>query len=187
MLSVMGEFGKDLCDQQLGMSRRRLLRVGSSGILGVTLGSMLQMKARAEDAGISGGPGWGRAKSVVLVYLQGGPSHLDLWDPKPEAPDNVKSIFQPIETKVPGVHFTEILPNLAKINDKLTMIRSIGYTPNGLFNHTDAMCPKTAQSFFNDLKITYFRNSRCKCGLTNGNRSAKPEDVHKIARDRSRR
>lgn len=139
MLSVMGEFGKDLCDQQLGMSRRRLLRIGSSGILGVTLGSMLQMKARAEDAGISGGPGWGRAKSVVLVYLQGGPSHLDLWDPKPEAPDNVKSIFQPIETKVPGVHFTEILPNLAKINDKLTMIRSIGYTPNGLFNHTAAI------------------------------------------------
>src|SRR6185295_16649485 len=94
---------------------------------------------QAEESKIGGGPGWGKAKSVVLIYLQGGPSHLDLWDPKPDAPDNVKSIFQPIPTKLPGVNFTEILPNLAKINDKFTMMRSIGYTPNGLFNHTAAI------------------------------------------------
>lgn len=139
MLSILGQRAKDLCDRQLGMTRRDLLRVGGSGMFGMTLGSMLQMKAQAEEARIAGGPGWGKAKSVVLIYLQGGPSHLDLWDPKPDAPDNVKSIFQPINTKLPGVSFTEILPKLAQINDKFTMIRSLGYTPNGLFNHTAAI------------------------------------------------
>lgn len=139
MLSLLGQRAKDLCDRRQGMSHRDVLRVGGSGMFGLTLGSMLKMQAQAEESKISGGPGWGKAKSVVLIYLQGGPSHLDLWDPKPDAPDNVKSIFQPIATKLPGVNFTEILPKLAQINDKFTMIRSLGYTPNGLFNHTAAI------------------------------------------------
>lgn len=139
MLSLLGQRAKDLCDRRQGMSRRDVLRVGGSGMFGLTLGSMLKMQAQAEETKIAGGPGWGKAKSVVLIYLQGGPSHLDLWDPKPDAPDNVKSIFQPIATKLPGVNFTEILPKLAQINDKFTMIRSLGYTPNGLFNHTAAI------------------------------------------------
>ena len=84
-------------------------------------------------------PGGGKAKSVILCYLQGGPSHLDLWDPKDNVPDNVRSAFKPISTKVPGTQFTEILPKLAQVNDKVTMIRSMSYTPNGLFNHTAAI------------------------------------------------
>ena len=139
MLSILGQRAKDLCDRRLEMTRRDVLRVGGSGMFGLTLGSILKMQAQAEETKITGGPGWGKAKSVVLIYLQGGPSHLDLWDPKPDAPDNVKSIFQPIDTKLPGVNFTEILPKLAQINDKFTMIRSLGYTPNGLFNHTAAI------------------------------------------------
>ena len=139
MFSILGQRATDLCDRRQGMTRRDVLRVGGSGMFGLTLGSMLKMQAQADETKISGGPGWGKAKSVVLIYLQGGPSHLDLWDPKPDAPDNVKSIFQPIATKLPGVNFTEILPKLAQINDKFTMIRSLGYTPNGLFNHTAAI------------------------------------------------
>jgi hypothetical protein len=81
----------------------------------------------------------GEQKSIIMVYLQGGPSHLDLWDPKINVPDNVRSVFKTIPTKIPGVHFTEVLPKLAKINDKMTMIRSMSYTPNGLFNHTAAI------------------------------------------------
>ena len=73
------------------------------------------------------------------MYLQGGPSHLDLWDPKENVPDNVRSEFKPIPTKIPGIRFTELLPKLAKVNDKMTMIRSMSYTPNGLFNHTAAI------------------------------------------------
>jgi hypothetical protein len=74
-----------------------------------------------------------------MVYLQGGPSHLDLWDPKENVPDNVKSVFKKIATKVPGVDVTENLPRLAQITDKFTFIRSMSYTPNGLFNHTAAI------------------------------------------------
>src|SRR4051812_29989691 len=139
-----GQAGKDLCDPQLGMTRRDILRVGGSGLLGMSLGSMLELQAvsaRAADitGATSGGPGWGKAKSIIMVYLQGGPSHLDLWDPKENVPDNVRSAFKKISTKVPGIDVMEPLPRLARITDKFTFIRAMSYTPNGLFNHTAAI------------------------------------------------
>lgn len=137
LLRVPGLPGKDLCDSQLGVSRRDILRVGGSSMLGLSLGGMLQAKAQAGEA--IGGAGWGKAKSVILCYLQGGPSHLDLWDPKTDVPDNVKSVFKPIDTKLPGVQVTELLPKLAQVLDKATLVRSMSYTPNGLFNHTAAI------------------------------------------------
>ena len=139
MLVIPGQPGKDLCDPGLRIGRRALLRVGGSGMLGLTLGSIFRLQARAEEVHKSGGPGWKTAKSVILCYLQGGPSHLDLWDPKNNAPANVRSVFKSISTKLPGIRFTEILPRLAGVNDKFTMIRSMSYTPNGLFNHTAAI------------------------------------------------
>lgn len=142
MLVIPGQPGKDLCDRQLGITRRALLRVGGSGLLGLGLGNLLQMRAASAATAEplrTGGPGWGRAKSVILLYLQGGPSHLDLWDPKDDAPENVRSVFKSIPTKLPGVRFTENLPKLANVNDRFTMIRSMSYTPNGLFNHTAAI------------------------------------------------
>jgi len=140
MIIVPGRAGKDLCDAGLGVTRRDILRVGGSGLLGLGLGSMLELQAvsaRASEA--NRGPGWGKAKSIIMVYLQGGPSHLDLWDPKDNVPDNVRSVFKPIATKVPGVRVTEILPKLAQITDKFTFVRAMSYTPNGLFNHTAAI------------------------------------------------
>lgn len=147
MLIVPGlSTAKDLCDPQLGPTRRDVLRVGGSGLLGLSLGSMFTLQARSaqamaagEGSKNAGGPGWGKAKSIIMVYLQGGPSHLDLWDPKENVPDNVRSAFKTIPTKIPGVHFTEILPRLAQSIDKVTLIRSLSYTPNGLFNHTAAI------------------------------------------------
>ncbi len=111
----------------------------AASMLGLTLDGLLRLQAQADETVGSGGPGWGRAKSVVLVYLQGGPSHIDMWDPKPDAPEKVRSVFTPISTKIPGVQFTEVLPQLAQLNDKFTMIRSMSYSPNGLFNHTAAI------------------------------------------------
>ena len=110
-------------------------------MFGLSLAPMLKLQAAAASAGHVGGPGWGKAKSIILIYLQGGPSHLDLWDPKePDSvPDNVRSVFKNISTKIPGVQFTENLPKLAELNDRFTMIRSMSYTPNGLFNHTAAI------------------------------------------------
>ena len=110
MIIVPGQAGKDLCDPQLGMTRRDILRVGGSGLLGMSLGSMLELQAvsaRAADitGAASGGPGWGKAKSIIMVYLQGGPSHLDLWDPKPDAAENIRSTFKNIGTKIPGISY----------------------------------------------------------------------------------
>ena len=139
MFVFQGQPGKDVCDRQLGVTRRDVLRVGGAGMLGLTLGPMLQLKSQAEELGQGGGSGWGKAKSIIMVYLQGGPSHLDLWDPKPDTGDKVRSVFKSIPTKIPGIQFTEVLPQLAAVNDKITMIRSMSYTPNGLFNHTAAI------------------------------------------------
>lgn len=135
MLVIPSWPGKDTCD---GITRRELIRVGGSAVFGISLADILGLKANAA-VNQTGGPGFGKAKSVILVYLQGGPSHLDLWDPKENVPDNVKSVFKPISTKIPGTNFTELLPKLSQINDKFTMIRSMSYTPNGLFNHTAAI------------------------------------------------
>jgi hypothetical protein len=132
MLSIPGFAGKDTCD---GVTRRDLLKIGGSSVFGLSLMDMLA----SNQAQANGGPGFGQAKSVILVYLQGGPSHLDLFDPKDNVPDKVRSIFKPISTKIPGTQFTELLPKLSQVVDKTTLIRTMSYTPVGLFNHTAAI------------------------------------------------
>src|SRR5262245_4288856 len=137
MLVIPGCASRDTCD---GLTRRDLLRVGGSAVFGFSLANLLGLQeATAKSEGAYGGPGFNRAKSVILLYLQGGPSHLDLWDPKDNVPSNVKSAFSAISTKLPGVKFCETLPKLAQVIDKTTLIRSMSYTPNGLFNHTAAI------------------------------------------------
>lgn len=141
MIDIPGGISSDLCDSHAKFTRRNLLRLGGSSILGLPLGSLLQMKAQSEESPskTTGGPGWGKAKNMIMLYMQGGPSHIDLWDPKENVPDKIRSAFGNISTKIPGINFTDILPKLAKVNDKMTMIRSMSYTPNGLFNHTAAI------------------------------------------------
>jgi len=136
MLVIPGRPGKDTCD---GITRRELLRVGGSAVLGLSLPQLLSRRASAAESAAGGGRGWNRAKSVIMLYLQGGPSHLDLWDPKDNVPDNVRSVFKPIDTKTPGVQVTELLPKFAQVTDRVTLIRSMSYTPIGLFNHTAAI------------------------------------------------
>jgi hypothetical protein len=137
MLVIPGQQDKATCD---GMTRRELLRVGGSALLGLSLADILgAQKAQANAPAANRGPGFNRARSVILLYLQGGPSHLDLWDPKPDAPERVRSDFHPISTRLSGVHFTELLPRLAQVIDKTTLLRTMSYTPVGLFNHTAAI------------------------------------------------
>ena len=137
MLCIPGQPGKDVCDRNVGVTRRDILRVGGSAVMGMTLGQMFGLQSAQANTG--SGPGWNKAKSVIMVYLQGGPSHLDLWDPKEGVPDNVKSAFSTIKTKVPGIELTELMPKFAEVVDKTTLIRSMSYTPVGLFNHTAAI------------------------------------------------
>jgi uncharacterized protein (DUF1501 family) len=138
MLVIPGAAAKSDCDR---VTRRDLLRVGGSGVLGVTLGDLLSLQsATASNKNEAGnGPGFGKAKSVIFIYLQGGPSHLDLWDPKDNVPEKVKSVFKHEKTVLPGVHVTELMPRLAKVLDKTTLMRAVSYTPYGLFNHTAAI------------------------------------------------
>jgi uncharacterized protein (DUF1501 family) len=138
MLVVPGQPGKDLCDKNLGVTRRDLLRVGGSAFMGATLGQIIGLQ-KAQASGNNNGAGWGKAKSVILLYLQGGPSHLDLWDPKENVPDNVRSVFKREGSKVMGMDVTELLPKIGQVTDKLTFIRSMSYEPVGLFNHTAAI------------------------------------------------
>ena len=110
-------------------------------MLGLTLPQILQMQdAQASADNFRGsGPGWNKAKSVLLLYLQGGPSHLDLWDPKENVPDNVRSAFKRINSVVPGIDVMETMPKFAQQTDKTTLVRTMSYSPNGLFNHTAAI------------------------------------------------
>jgi hypothetical protein len=110
-------------------------------MLGLSLPQILALEARASGIVDPSKPrnGFGRAKSVILMFLQGGPSHIDIWDPKPEAPSNIRGEFKPIKTKVPGIWLSETMPKLAQQMDKATLIRSVSYTPVGLFNHTAAI------------------------------------------------
>ncbi|MFT7076205.1 MAG: hypothetical protein ACJA0P_002220 [Planctomycetota bacterium] len=116
-------------------TRRDLLRFGAGTVLG--LPPLLTLGPRAFGAPLES-KGFGRAKSVILVFLQGGPSHIDLFDPKDDVPDDVRSSFKTISSKVAGMEVTELLPRLAQVTDKLTFVRSMSYTPVGLFNHTAA-------------------------------------------------
>jgi hypothetical protein len=135
MLVIPGRPDRSTCD---GLTRRDLLRVGGSTMFGVSLANLLRLRASAA-ADSPGTPGWDRAKSVILLYLQGGPSHLDLWDPKPAMPDSMRSAFATIDTRLPGVQVTEVLPKIAGVMDLVTLVRSVSYTPVGLLNHTAAM------------------------------------------------
>lgn len=139
MMIVPGFSGSDTCD---GHTRRDFMRVGSSALLGLNLANLLRsdaINAAEVNTTSTGGPGFGKAKSVIMIYLQGGPSHLDLWDPKDNVPDKVKSNFKPISTKIPGTFVTELLPKISSVLDKTTLIRTMSYTPVGLFNHTAAI------------------------------------------------
>src|SRR6185295_16608910 len=113
MLSIPGKPGCT-CD---GWSRREFMRVGGAGLFGVALGDILRLQAlnseSAADAAKSKA-GWGKAKSVILIFLQGGPSHIDIWDPKPEAPSNVRGEFKTLPTNVAGIQLSETMPLLAK-------------------------------------------------------------------------
>src|SRR5947209_6083564 len=136
MLSIPGRPGAT-CD---GVSRRELLRVGGAGLLGVSLSNLLALEARGQSAPKGKKPaGFGSAKNFIFIFLQGGPSHIDIWDPKPDAPDNIRGQFKPIPTKIPGCQISEVMPNLAQVLDKATLVRSVSYTPAGLFNHTAAI------------------------------------------------
>jgi hypothetical protein len=130
MLSIPGRPGRT-CD---GWSRRELLRVGGLSLLGLSLPDFLQMEAQASPAHGAPAKITPKAKQVVMIFLQGGPSHIDIWDPKPNAPTNIRGEFKAIPTSVDGIQVSETMPMMAKAMDKVTLVRSM-HTPVGLQPH----------------------------------------------------
>src|SRR5712692_1558968 len=101
------------------LTRRAFLQAGGSTVLGLSLADLLRWQARA------GTSMSGSAKSVLLLWLWGGPSHLDTWDPKPNAPLEFRGPFSPIATRVPGIRICELFPQLAQLSDSYAIIRSL--------------------------------------------------------------
>jgi len=103
MIRIPGQPGRDLCDPHLGITRRDLLRVGGSALMGLTLGSVFSLQAKAKAAAAvtptNFGKGFGKAKHIVMIYLQGGPSYLDMWDSKENLPDKIRSPFKSTPTR----------------------------------------------------------------------------------------
>jgi hypothetical protein len=114
MLTIFGGNNRPDCD---GLSRRSFLQIGSLGIGGVMLPDML--RADVESAAKASG------KSVINIMVFGGPTHMDTFDLKPKAPKEFRGEFKPIQTAVPGVEICELMPRLASVADKFTLIRSI--------------------------------------------------------------
>lgn len=112
-------------------SRRQALRAGGLSLLGLSLADLLRCRAMAAVTGAPRAASFGRAKSCIIVFLKGGPSHLDTFDMKPAAPAEIRGEFQPISTSAPGMLFSEHLPRLARCADKLCIVRSLSHKDNG--------------------------------------------------------
>lgn len=117
MLTILGEAGRKGDRQCDGITRRGFLTIGGMALGGV---SMAQLLAADEKAGR------GRShKAIINIFLPGGPSHIDLWDLKPDAPAEIRGELRPIKTNVPGIEICELFPRMAKMMDKFALIRSV--------------------------------------------------------------
>ena len=106
------------------VKRREFLRVGLTGFASLSLPGLLRLRAQAA-------PAKRERRAIILVWLRGGLSHLDTYDPKPNAPEEYRGIFKTIPTRVPGMNLTELLPLHAKLADKFTLARSFSHTGGG--------------------------------------------------------
>lgn len=110
-------------------SRRWFLQTGLAGLAGLSLPDVLRLQARASSENLRTGD----RKSVILFWLSGGPSQLDMWDPKPEAPQEIRGPYRTIATRLPGVRFCEHLPKQAQLADRLSILRAVDCRAS---NHT---------------------------------------------------
>ncbi|HET6882090.1 MAG TPA: DUF1501 domain-containing protein [Pirellulales bacterium] len=129
MLSFLGR-GVQLCD---GVSRREVLRIGGLGFTGLLWSDWLCARSAASQTNAAGRPlsaSFGRAKACILVFNYGGPSHIDSFDLKPQAPVEVRGEFKPIATKVGGIEISEHLPRMAAMADRYAIVRSVNHVDN---------------------------------------------------------
>lgn len=127
MLRVLGSHRR-ACD---GVSRRDLLQVGGCSLLGLGASDLFRADAtRGQLAAFDRGAGFGKAKACIILYLYGAPSQLETYDPKPDAPIEIRGEFGSIDTKIPGLRVCEHLPKVAGMVDRCTVIRSMSHPYN---------------------------------------------------------
>ena len=112
-------YGSAIDRQCNGVSRRDVLKIGTSGVLGLSLADLLRADAARAATG-----GSAKAKSLLLIYMGGGQTHHDTFDPKPEAPQEIRGKYGVIPTKLAGIKFTDQMPRMAQCNDLFTLVRS---------------------------------------------------------------
>src|SRR5437867_1781186 len=113
MLRFEGNRDVHFCD---GLTRRDFLKAGSLS-MGLSLAELARLEAATATRG--------HETSCIQLFLVGGPSHIDTWDPKPNAPENIRGPFRPIATNVPGIQLSENFPLMARRADRFSIIRSV--------------------------------------------------------------
>ncbi len=115
------------------IKRRGFLQIGVLGSIGLSLAELLRHEAQGATAGV------GREKSVIILWMRGGPSHIDMWDPKPDAPIEYRGEFGTSSTKVPGILLSDMLPMCGSVMDKWSIIRSLYHGDAG-HSTADQLC-----------------------------------------------
>src|SRR5580704_15648773 len=110
--------------QNLRLNRRSFVKAGILGSTGLALADLLRHEARANQAPT-------RRPSVIILWMRGGPSHIDMWDPKPNAPVEYRGEFGVMNTNVPGIMLSDMLPQCARMQDKWSIIRSLHHEDAG--------------------------------------------------------
>ena len=162
MLRLDANRSVSFCD---GLTRRDFLHAGALSTLGLTLPNYLQAKADGlvKDNDIN----------CIMLFLVGGPSHIDTWDPKPNAPAEVRGPFKPIATKAPGMSITEIFPRMAQHADKFSLIRSVYHTATAVHD-TGHQMMQTGRLFSGGVEHPHVG---CVLGYLKGQRGEVPAHV----------
>jgi hypothetical protein len=126
MLRILNQ-GTRLCD---GINRRELMRIGSLSMAGLSLPALLQARETLTRPATAYDRSFGQAKNIIFLYLAGGPPQHETFDPKPDAPVEIRGPFNPISTNIPGIQFCELLPRTATHADKLAVVRSMSTDDN---------------------------------------------------------
>jgi uncharacterized protein (DUF1501 family) len=162
MLRLDAPRSVSFCD---GFTRRDFLHAGALSALGLTLPGFLAQKASGavKDDDVNG----------IMLFLVGGPSQLDTWDPKPNAPDEIRGPFTAIDTNVPGIRISEIFPRMAKHADKYSLIRSVYHTATAVHD-TGHQMMQTGRLFTGGVEHPH---EGCVLGYLKGGRGEMPAHV----------
>ena len=162
MLRLESDRGVTVCD---GLTRRDFLHVGALPLIGLTLPGYFARRAEA------GAPD--KDINCIMLFLLGAPSHIDTWDPKPNAPAEIRGPYKPIATKVPGIRITEIFPKMAEHADKYALIRSVYHTAAAVHD-TGHQMMQTGRLFQGGIEHPHIG---CVLGYLKGQRGEVPAHV----------